>query len=321
MGSRFEIAAKNLYELDGASPPWQTAPSVFDEYVLSAPDLGERHFAPFCRIFGRWVSRLEEADYNAAELALARRASLSPKETDIFDELRQEVFRGDACGLEKIARAIGDNADRRQTICSGFDKRTRQFFARQIWGHSFTDEEISRLQGILRRRCTHPRIEETLRASAEEAAFIQRRKRNRDLNTINRWAYAFASDDLLKKLSFRNTYINIAYERLVRQHDTKDINPDILFNRHRLEVQRKIKDLTGRKDAKGKEICRKYAINKVYKAVAGQDKFKLECVARALEKYRGEEFYHDTSVILKALDGGDKNRNVLLPGRLAGRER
>lgn len=42
---------------------------------------------------------------------------------------------------------------------------------------------------------------------------------------LNRWAFAFKSDDLLKKLSFRNTYVNLLYERLVREHEIKTSFP------------------------------------------------------------------------------------------------
>ena len=121
------------------------------------------------------------------------------------------------------------------------------------------------------------------------------------------------TDDLLKKLSFRNTYVNLLYERLVREHEIKNIVPEEHYRRHRLIVQRQIRELTGTLDAKGKEICRKYAINKVYKAVAGNDKFKLQSAAHALEKYEGESFYPETTAVLSALDGGVKNRDVRLP--------
>ena len=314
---RFAEALGNLQALDGASPQWQTAPSVFDEYVLSAPDLGERNFAPFCRLFGRFVSRLDDLSYNAAELALARRAMQTPESAELFDELKTDAFRGDARGLEKIARAIGDNADKKQSVCPGFAARTQKFFADQIWRHSFTDEEILRLQNTLGRRLPNPRIEEILRAAARETGLVHKQKRNRDMRSLNRWAMAFNSDDLLKKLSFRNTYINVAYARLVRQTDTKDLAPEELYRRHRLDVQKQVRDLTGTRDAKGKEICRKYAVNKVYKAIAGQDKFKLQCVQHALAKYRDEAFCRETAAILAALDGGDKNRNVLLPADFA----
>ena len=229
----------------------------------------------------------------------------------------KQLAEQSALEQDKIARAIGDNADKKQSVCPGFAARTQKFFADQIWRHSFTDEEILRLQNTLGRRLPNPRIEEILRAAARETGLVHKQKRNRDMRSLNRWAMAFNSDDLLKKLSFRNTYINVAYARLVRQTDTKDLNPEELYRRHRLDVQKQVRDLTGTRDAKGKEICRKYAVNKVYKAIAGQDKFKLQCVQHALAKYRDEAFCRETAAILAALDGGDKNRNVLLPADFA----
>lgn len=187
------------------------------------------------------------------------------------------------------------------------------FFARQAWHHSFTDDEIRRLRETLTEEYPNPQIRGIFAAAAAEAEQIQRQKRERDINMLNRWAFAFKSDDLLKKLSFRNTYVNLLYERLVREHEIKNIVPEEHYRRHRLIVQRQIRELTGTLDAKGKEICRKYAINKVYKAVAGNDKFKLQSAAHALEKYEGESFYPETTAVLSALDGGVKNRDVRLP--------
>lgn len=231
----------------------------------------------------------------------------------MFDEVRQQVFRGDAGGLAALAAAIGRETGARQPLCPGFADRTQRFFTRQAWHHSFTDDEIRRLRETLTEEYPNPQIRGIFAAAAAEAEQIQRQKRERDINMLNRWTFAFKSDDLLKKLSFRNTYVNLLYERLVREHEIKNIVPEEHYRRHRLIVQQQIRELTGTFDTKGKEICRKYAINKVYKTVAGNDKFKLQSAAHALEKYEGESFYPETTAVLSALDGGVKNRDVRLP--------
>lgn len=315
MDGRFDKAVRDMLSLeDEAVLLTSAADLVLQEYVLSAPTMSVKHFGLFCRTFARLAPRSQDITYQAAEAALARRASsVENEQPELFDEVRQQVFRGDAGGLAALAAAIGRETGARQPLCPGFADRTQRFFARQAWHHSFTDDEIRRLRETLTEEYPNPQIRGIFAAAAAEAEQIQRQKRERDINMLNRWAFAFKSDDLLKKLSFRNTYVNLLYERLVREHEIKNIVPEEHYRRHRLIVQRQIRELTGTLDAKGKEICRKYAINKVYKAVAGNDKFKLQSAAHALEKYEGESFYPETTAVLSALDGGIKNRDVRLP--------
>lgn len=315
MDGRFDKAVRDMLSLeDEAVLLTSAADLVLQEYVLSAPTMSAKHFGLFCRTFARLAPRSQDITYQAAEAALARRAlSVENTQPELFDEVRQQVFRGDAGGLAALAAAIGRETGARQPLCPGFADRTQRFFARQAWHHSFTDDEIRRLRETLTEEYPNPQIRGIFAAAAAEAEQIQRQKRERDINMLNRWAFAFKSDDLLKKLSFRNTYVNLLYERLVREHEIKNIVPEEHYRRHRLIVQRQIRELTGTLDAKGKEISRKYAINKVYKAVAGNDKFKLQSAAHALEKYEGESFYPETTAVLSALDGGVKNRDVRLP--------
>lgn len=315
MDGRFDKAVRDMLSLeDEAVLLTSAADLVLQEYVLSAPTMSAKHFGLFCRTFARLAPRSQDITYQAAEAALARRAlSVENTQPELFDEVRQQVFRGDAGGLAALAAAIGRETGARQPLCPGFADRTQRFFARQAWHHSFTDDEIRRLRETLTEEYPNPQIRGIFAAAAAEAEQIQRQKRERDINMLNRWAFAFKSDDLLKKLSFRNTYVNLLYERLVREHEIKNIVPEEHYRRHRLIVQRQIWELTGTLDAKGKEISRKYAINKVYKAVAGNDKFKLQSAAHALEKYEGESFYPETTAVLSALDGGVKNRDVRLP--------
>lgn len=268
MDGRFDKAVRDMLSLeDEAVLLTSAADLVLQEYVLSAPAMSAKHFGLFCRTFARLAPRSQDITYQAAEAALARRAlSVENTQPELFDEVRQQVFRGDAGGLAALAAAIGRETGARQPLCPSFADRTRRFFARQAWHHSFTDDEIRRLRETLTEEYPNPQIRGIFAAAAAEAEQIQRQKRERDINMLNRWAFAFKSDDLLKKLSFRNTYVNLLYERLVREHEIKNIVPEEHYRRHRLIVQRQIRELTGTLDAKGKEICRKYAINKVYKS-------------------------------------------------------
>lgn len=316
MNGRFDQVVRDMLSLENEAVLFTSAADfILQEYALSVPDMSAKHFDFFCQVFARAASQSNKVSYQAAETVLARRALLTENNDppELFDEVRQQTFRGDIQSLSKLAAAIGSSRSYMQPPCSGFVEQTRKFFTRQIWYHSFGEKEIQKLQHILSAEYPNPSLRKGFLGIAAEIGQISRQKRERDLNGLNRWAFAFRSDDLLKKLSFRHIYVNLAYERLIREHEIKNIDPENYYRQHRLIVQHQIKELTGQTDAKGKEICRKYALNKVYKAIAGQDKFKLESVTRALEQYAHENYYRETTAILSALDGGVKNRNVRLP--------
>lgn len=317
MNDDFEKTVQEMQSLQEAALLTGAADLVLQQYALSAPDMGAARFDFFCRTFSRCATRSENIGYYAAELALARRAMLKNgnDHPELFDEVRQQVFYGDAEGLEKLIATLTETVPARAFISPGFETRTRQFLKEQVTHYSFTDRDIAGLQQKLSLAAANDRLARIWENAVAEIGEIHRSKRERDLDGLNRWSFQFQSDDLLKKLSFRNTYVNLAYERLVREHEIKNIRPEDYCRQHRLKVQKQINDLTGTTDAKGRQICRKYAINKVYKAVAGQDKFKLQSVWKALEKYQDESFYADTAAILTALDGGAKNRDVRLPRR------
>lgn len=255
MDGRFDKAVRDMLSLEDEAVLLTSAANlVLQEYVLSAPTMSAKHFGLFCRTFARLAPRSQDITYQAAEAALARRAlSVENTQPELFDEVRQQVFRGDAGGLAALAAAIGRETGARQPLCPGFADRTRRFFARQAWHHSFTDDEIRRLRETLTEEYPNPQIRGIFAAAAAEAEQIQRQKRERDINMLNRWAFAFKSDDLLKKLSFRNTYVNLLYERLVREHEIKNIVPEEHYRRHRLIVQRQIRELRALWMPKGKK--------------------------------------------------------------------
>ncbi len=243
MNGGFDKAVRALQSLkDEAALFTCAADALLQEYVLSAPDMSAKYFDSFRQIFAQLAPRRSDITYQAAETALARRAQQNEHESwELFDEVRQQIFRGDANGLNAIAEEIGKQTAARQSVSPQFADRTRQFFAKQIWYHSFTEEEIRRLTETLTSEFPNPQICRIFSAAAAESRQIQQKKRERDLGMLNNWAFAFKSDDLLKKLSFRNTYVNLAYECLVREHEIKNIIPEQYYHRHRLAVQRQVK--------------------------------------------------------------------------------
>lgn len=101
MDGRFDKAVRDMLSLeDEAVLLTSAADLVLQEYVLSAPAMSAKHFGLFCRTFARLAPRSQDITYQAAEAALARRAlSVENPQPELFDEVRQQVFRGDAGGL------------------------------------------------------------------------------------------------------------------------------------------------------------------------------------------------------------------------------
>lgn len=314
MDERFSQALNNLKNTDWAASFDDAAQSVLEEYVLSAPNMGNQNFEPFCNAFSQYLIYNPNADFYSAEIALARRSQeKSTNEPELFDEVNQQLIFGDANGLNILLNYLEQNCPKFAHLPPKFDHKFRHFIAKQMWCHSFSDKQIADLQQTLTAEVANTELQNIFKLGAKDISDINQQKIERDVNELNRWAFTFKSDDLLKKLSFRSTYANLAYELLVRKREIKNISPETYYQKHRLSTQAKINELTGTLDNKGKVICRKYALNKVYKSIASNDTFKLESVAYALNKSVNESYYDDCQTILKALEGGKKYREVKIP--------
>ena len=314
MSERFKKALFDLENTDWAASFDDAAQCVLDEYVLSAPNMGEKNFESFCRAFSQYVIHSSNAEFNSAEIALARRCQeKNIPAPELFDEVRQTVFSGDAFGTKKIISSIGHTFPYGLSVSQKFSDKFEKFLVRQIQNHDFTNSELNELNNTLAQEYSNPKLSDLFSRCSLLIKQTHLQKIKRDIAMLNHWAFSFKSEDLLKKLSFRNTYLNLSYELLVRQHGIKNIDPESYYRKHRFHIQQAVKDLTGKYDRTGKLICRKYAINKVYKATAENDTFKLESVFQALKKYENETFFEDCNAILKALEGGRKYREVKIP--------
>lgn len=316
MSERFNQALNTLKNTDWAASFDDAAQSVLEEYVLSAPNMGHQNFESFCLAFSQYVTCNPNADFYSAEIALARRSQeKNIYEPELFDEVNQQLFFGDADGLNILFQHIGQRCPKFKYLPINFDTKFRHFVAKQMWCHSFSEQQTDKLKQTLTSEFANSEIQNIFQLGALDISNISKQKIERDIEELNRWAFAFKSDDLLKKLSFRNTYANLAYELLVRKREIKNISPEAYYHKHRLTTQAKIKELTGTTDRFGKIIRRKYALNKVYKLVAANDTFKLESVTYALKNYQEAPFYDDCQTILTALEGGKKYRDVKIPRR------
>ncbi len=317
MTERFNQALSTLKNTDWAASVDDAAQSVLEEYVFSASHMSGKNFELFCNVFAKYIVHNSGSDFYPAEIALSRHSHETLlNQPELFDEINQQLFKGDTSGIIQLIRTIGDSCSRTACLPTNLGNKLSDFFSKQVWHHSFSRQDIQLVQKSLTTEYPNvqlSRIFHTLSANIES---IKKQKIKRDINQLNDWAFRFESNDLLKKLSFRNTYINLAYELLVREHDIKNIFPEKYYQNHRQIIQKKIKELTGTFDCKGKQICRKYALNKVYKSTATQDTFKLESVIHALDHYQNEIFFDDCKTILTALEGGRKYREVKIPYKI-----
>ena len=314
MDERFQQAHDNLMNINWATSLDDAAQYTLEEYVLSAPNMGRRFFEHFLIAFSQCVVNNSKVNFYSAEIALARRSQeQSSYEPEFFDEVNQQLFLGDAQGLTSILTEIGKSCPKHQRLPKNFDKKFRSFLAKQIQCHSFSNSQITSFLQTLTTEFPNSELNQIYNSCANDIRDIKKRKIERDICELNKWAFDFKSNDLLKKLSFRNTYINLAYELLVKEHEIKSISPEKYYQNHRIKIQKEIRNITGALDKKGKKICRKYAINKVYKAVSSSDTFKFEAVLKAMKKNINEDFYEECQVILKAIEGGRKHREVNIP--------
>ena len=262
----------------------------------------------FCKAFS--------CDFDGLRVALARKSMGNEScERELFDDIEKSPPQIDRKALNDLIVILGQNTKYMDNPPEAFLDDFEEFIDKKVRYYSFRDQDIAKMQEVLQDDYTNPKIRERFEQIAERVEKVHKQKRNRKLTELNKWAFGYKNEDLIKKLSFRSTYVNILYESIVRQNDIKDISIEDYYHQHRLKVQQRITALTGTTDTKGKVIVRKYAGNKVYKTISAQDKFKLQACRNALVNYQDESFYDDTASMLTALDGGEKNRDLKKPLR------
>lgn len=297
----------NIYDYSEAN-------RIMEDYVLSAGNMTQKGCQNFVGLFAYLAPKSTEISFYPLEVILNRRYCCLSEQRDFFDNIQNPAQNVDVSFLGQTLQSIGTACRYNTPVSENFVKNFETFIERQITYKDFRAEDIQTLNRFFdNTQCSNPTIERLYASMPLKIIQMQNTKIDKEVTALNEWAFAFKSDDLLKKLSFRSTYINLLYERLVRERSIGQILPESNFNNHRLEINKKIKELTGTFDKKGQKICRRYAINKIYKAQSAADNFKLDCIKSALEHYDKLPSYAFCKEIICAADGGAKNRHVQIP--------
>lgn len=289
---------------------------TMENYVLSGQKIDNKGFDKLVTVFAKLSPKDDYVSFYPINMLLWRKSST--QEQELFDEITASSRRPDINALSRIVQIIDKvNSDFSSRIPDSFIKRYQDFILEKIKTTDFSTQDIEHLgQTFTNCESHNPKLQKMYQLMPDMMRKTQNEKISKEIHSLNKWAFEYKNDDLLKKLSYRSTYINLLYERLVREHSIKHIDITQQYQNHRIKMNRKVKELTGTTDSKGKEICRKYAINKVYKATANSDNFKFDCIKNALEKYADTPFYDDCRDILRAIDGGEKSRNVKMPVKI-----
>lgn len=290
--------------------------NTMENYVLSGQKIDNKGFDKLVTVFAKLSPKDDYVSFYPINMLLWRKSS--PQEQELFDDITASSRRPDINALSRIIQITDKvNSDFSSRIPDSFIKRYQDFILEKIKTTDFSTQDIEQLSQTFANCESHnPKLQKMYQLMPDMMRKTQNEKIGKEIHSLNKWAFEYKNDDLLKKLSYRSTYINLLYERLVREHSIRYIDITQQYQNHRIKMNQKVKELTGTTDSKGKEICRKYAINKVYKATASSDNFKFDCIKNALEKYTDTPFYDDCRDILRAIDGGEKSRNVKMPVKI-----
>lgn len=320
IGKGFQGLKKNLDSIYN----YKSANFILYKYAFALPVVSKAKYAEFADVFCKLASNSNEISFNSLWIMTAKRNGVSQvSDRDLFDDISVSPLQIDKTSLNNLINTLGKVVKTQAAPSNIFLKNFSDFIAKKVKEYSFKDKEISQMQEVLNSEYANSKVSDSFKILAQDVKKIHSSKRIKEINELNNWAFKcnFTNDNLLKKLSFRSTYINLLYEAIIKENNIRDINIQEYYQQHRIKIGKQVAELTGSKDAKGKEIVRKYAINKVYKAVGAQDKFKHNAILHNLSKYQDYEFYEDTVNILEALDGGPKNRNLKQPLRMFRYER
>lgn len=301
---------------NGNSYDFAEANQIMENFILSAGRKNNDDCRRFSKVFARLAPYGNEIDFYPLNMLMAQRVLSYPEQKELFSDIPQKALRPDTDFIIRLSQdIIEETGTKAQKPSSRFVKNFTNFIIGQIENYDFGRHDIARLkQFFANAQSLNTAAEHLCSNISQTIEQTQTTKLDREISSLNNWAFAFRSEDLLKKLSFRSVYINLLYERLIRDCSIKNADIEQIYRQHRMTTAQKVKELTGTTDGKGKTICRKYAINKVYKAQVSADNFKLDCLHAALEQ-SNLSAYAECKEILQALHGGNKSRNVRMPLR------
>lgn len=165
---------------------------------------------------------------------------------------------------------------------------------RALTENSFTPEE----QAII--------AEQTQRPEILDSYSNVREKQVEDLNA---WAKNQKPNGELWQYSVRSTYINILFERIGRDKNIADINPNQHCTNHHKKIIGKIFELE-----KSDKLHYSHAKNKITKELLAWDKDALKIVQNIIENPENDKYcYNEALNILAQFDGGENNRKLKLP--------
>jgi len=228
---------------------------------------------------------------------------------EFFDNVRQQTADKDPTILADILHRFA-TAEPRPAMpfleaCRGWVQKHAKDFGRK---------ELAALQPVLSKDYYHLRINQTYAKIAEDLSQNYNRNLTDEISSLNNWAFRHQGKGLLNNLALRSTYINLLYERIVRDHSIKDFYPWQYAKKQKQTFKEEADLITGQFDKKSEKIiCYPHALNKIYKLISNRDNFNLDACRTALQQFSGSPFYNDCQTILQAIDGGSKNRNVKLP--------
>ena len=300
---------ENVFDYNGAN-------YIMEKYAFALPVVSKSKYNEFAEVFCRLAHKSDEINFHSLWVITAKRSGIGQiSDRDLFDDIKTRPNNIDKKALNNLIGIMGKSVKYNDYPSAKFLNKFTDFITEKVKYYSFKDKEIAQMQEVLSEEYHNKRISESFLDIASKVETIHKNKRSNNIKLLNDWAYKYnlKSDDLIKQLSFRSTYINLLYESVIKENDIDNINIQDYYLQHRMKVQKNVAELTGTTDTTGKIIVRKYAINKVYKAIGSQDKFKHNALIHSLEKHQDQPFYNDAKNILVALDGGKKNREIQKP--------
>lgn len=288
---------------------------VLRYFALTSFPISRCSLQKFTHIFYEITAQSNNPDFvhlNILVNKIALQNSLY-RQTELFDNVHQQVIKSDAGAISAVLQSF---AAEPQRPSSKFLAAVRQWVNKQTQ-NKLNEDDIAVLEPVLTAEYADDGIADTYLAIFGDLNLNYLREQSRDVNSLNGWAFGYREDELVPKLAFRSTYLNLLYERLVCGHTIKNINPQKYFWQQQCLFREMIKETGKVPDSKkGTLIGYPHARNKVYKQISNRDNFHLAALRTALQKrHVNSDFYEDCIAILDAVEGGAKNRDVKIPLR------
>ena len=174
--------------------------NTMENYVLSGQKIDNKGFDKLVTVFAKLSPKDDYVSFYPINMLLWRKSL--PQEQELFDDITASSRRPDINALSRIVQITDKvNSDFSSRIPDSFIKRYQDFILEKIKTTDFSTQDIEQLSQTFANCESHnPKLQKMYQLMPDMMRKTQNEKIGKEIHSLNKWAFEYKNDDLLKKL-------------------------------------------------------------------------------------------------------------------------